>query len=372
MPSRKIKKQEKVKQDEMIQEQRKQEQRKQVERKQKENNHRGKNQEELIVAEMWTGSSVSNVLDNKKFQNDTKTNLKTVKAYGIKSDSNQRYPELNFTTIVPKVVNNENPDAIVLQTGSIEITNIDVKKALMDPNKSIEEYKKEWTVKTKEDSINLYNIATNALKIKQTMKVIIVKRLPRYDPKHQDPIHIKQSLSELSNSILDQLWLENGAPENIQIVSFDKIEGQGYLKDIIYGKTSDHNYDGIHLRGWAATRHFTYRAVNAIKPVFGANRTNNFVRNFHDDCPQTQFQYDRQLRYDRRDGWMEQRRRNKHVAQNHDNCEQAQFQQRMQLKADQADRSGGQENERGCKSYEQKFGSNYYSVPVQNRFPENF
>jgi hypothetical protein len=128
----------------MKQEQKKQEQRKQVERKQKENNHRGKNQEELIVAEnkqvenvVWIGTSVSYVLDKKKFQNDTKTNLKNVKAYGIKAEANQRYPELNFTKIVPKVVKNENPDAIVMQTGSIEIPNIDVKKALMDPSKSI-------------------------------------------------------------------------------------------------------------------------------------------------------------------------------------------------------------------------------------------
>ena len=52
----------------------------------------------------------------------------------------------------------DDPDAVVLQTGSIEITNIDVKKALMDPFKSIEQYKQEWTDKVKDDSNNLFKV----------------------------------------------------------------------------------------------------------------------------------------------------------------------------------------------------------------------
>ena len=106
---------------------------------------------------VWLGTSISKVLDQKKFEKDTKTNLKVIKAYGIKKEQNQRFPASNFTDIVPKVIKNENPDAIVLQTGSIEITNIDVKKALMDPSNSIEEYKAEWTRKVKDDSTNLFN-----------------------------------------------------------------------------------------------------------------------------------------------------------------------------------------------------------------------
>ena len=101
--------------------------------------------------------------------------------------------------MVPKVIKQDNPDAIVLQTGSIEITNIDVRKALMDPNKNIEEYKEEWTNKVKDDSTNLFNLAKRAVEIKPDMEIVIIKRLPRYDPKAQDPLHIKQSLSELSN-----------------------------------------------------------------------------------------------------------------------------------------------------------------------------
>ena len=201
----------------------------------------------------------------------------------------------NFTKFVARVLENHSTDAIILQAGSIEITNIDVKKAPMDPNKSIEEYKHEWTLKVKEDSTNLFNLAKSALKLQPNLKVIIVKRLPRYDTKTQDPIYIKQSLSEFGNSVYDQLWLENGGPKNIKTVSFDNFESFGYLKDIYMGKTNDPHYDGIHLRGWAASRHFTYRAVNAVKTVFAVPRNGFFTRDYHSTCPQFQYQNKQQL-----------------------------------------------------------------------------
>ena len=178
-----------------------------------------------------------------------------------------------LSKISPKVIKKEKPDAIVLQTGSIEITNINVKNALMDSDKSIEEYKQEWTKKVKEDSTNLFNIAKKALDIKSDMEVVIVKRLPRYDPKSEDPFHIKQSMSEYANSVYDQLWFEHGGPKNIHIVALEKIECVGFLRDILYGKKNDVGYDGLHLRGPAGSRHFTYRAVNAISAVLFAKQS---------------------------------------------------------------------------------------------------
>ena len=40
-----------------------------------------------------------------------------------------------------------------------------------------------------------------------------------------------------------------------------------YLKEIIYGKHNDTKYDGIHMNGIYASRHFTYRAAQAIKSI---------------------------------------------------------------------------------------------------------
>ena len=55
-----------------------------------------------------------------------------------------------------KILDEESPDAIVLQGGSIEITNFDVNEAMTDTDKDINEYRKQWAFKVEEDSNNLF------------------------------------------------------------------------------------------------------------------------------------------------------------------------------------------------------------------------
>ena len=179
--------------------------------------HKKKDNKNII----WFGTSISKALDRNKFQEDTKTKMKFFKAFGIKAEDNQFFPELNVTTdTVNKVLEKEEPRAIILQAGSIEISNIDVKQALMDTEKDLEQYKKDWAAKVEEDSANLYDVAAKAIKKNPTMKVIIVKRLPRYDTVSSDPKGIKSQLSRFGNHVYDQLWFKGGSPKNIHIVDF--------------------------------------------------------------------------------------------------------------------------------------------------------
>ena len=85
------------------------------------------------------------------------------------------------------------------------------------------------------------------------------------------------------------------------------------------------DYDGIHLRGPAASRHFTYRAVNAIKSVFG-----NIKTSFSHRPKSPQFRRNQQLSVDTNYRWEE----NKNGGSNnyHDNCPQAQYQWRRRKK----------------------------------------
>ena len=163
---------------------------------------------------LWFGTSLSKPLDIQKFQKETKTTLRTVKAFGIKRQENQSYPEMTFNDIVLKVLKDEDPETIVLEGGNIEITNIDVKKALMDDEKDIEDYKKEWFEKTEEDSANLFNVAERAIEDNPNRKVIILKRLPRNDPLSIDPLGIKKQLSKFGNDAFDQLWFKRGGQKN--------------------------------------------------------------------------------------------------------------------------------------------------------------
>ena len=89
----------------------------------------------------------------------------------------------------------------------------------MDTDKDIEQYQSEWAAKLEEDSTNLFDVAQKALKKKPNMKVIIVKRLPRYDPASADPNHIKNKLSIFANSVYDQLWFKRGGPKILLLLT---------------------------------------------------------------------------------------------------------------------------------------------------------
>ena len=138
---------------------------------------------------------------------------------------------------------------------------------MMDTDKDIKAYQKEWFGKAEDVSTDLFSIAEDAIAADPNLNVIIVKRLPRFDRSSSDILGIKQKLSDFSNHVYDQLWLSRGSPDRIQIVELKLIQNAGYLKDIIYGNHEDAKYDGIHLNGKEASRHFSYRAVQAIYPV---------------------------------------------------------------------------------------------------------
>ena len=55
-------------------------------------------------------------------------------------------------------------------------------------------------------------------------------------------------------------------------------------------KSNERKYDGIHLRGEGASRHFTYRAVNALEPILIGRVRKFSPKDFHATCPQTLFQ----------------------------------------------------------------------------------
>ena len=251
----------------------------------------------------WVGTSVSKSLDTNKFENDTNTELTMVKSYCVNKEG--RFPDSNFKVTVPAVVKKEDADTIVLETGSIEITNMDVNNAMVDPTKDIKEYQKEWFEKAEEVSTELFKIAEDAIAADENVNVIILKRLPRFDRSSSDISKIKAKISEFANQVYDQLWLRRGSPERIHIVSIKLLEKEGFLKDIIYGSHEDKKYDGIHLVGSGASRHFTYRAVQAILPILSKpnqdQKSSSFSRGKrnigyrqpdkenHINCPQAKF-----------------------------------------------------------------------------------
>ena len=110
------------------------------------------------------------------------------------------------------------------------------------------------------------------------VKVVILKRMSRIDKKCQDPISIKSKLSDFGDRVYDQLWFKHGSPENIQIATLNLgCSKSQHLRNIIIGNPDGQSFDGIHLRGPAASRHITYRAVQEMRSVFAARNGGNFA-----------------------------------------------------------------------------------------------
>ena len=245
----------------------------------------------------WIGTSISKVLDKEKFEKDLNVELSVTRAYCIKEEDDAENKKENFEAVVPEEIRKEKPDILILQTGNIEITNIEVNKALIDNDISIEEYKRSWFEKVEQDSKHLFEIAQNALKIdKNLQKVVILKRLPRQDRSSADFFGIKSELSNYANAIYDQLWIKMGSPKNIIILELE-LEGSKFYQNLIYGSPSSQNYDGVHLNGEGAVRQFTYQTIKQLKlKLFGIYQTKLkpskrtqpqlVLDNDHTNCPQ--------------------------------------------------------------------------------------
>ena len=136
------------------------------------------------------------------------------RAYSIEEEAETGYPkeelkfpDTNFKNVVPKVLNEEDFYAVVLEAGNIEISNINVNEAVMNTKEDLLSSKKQWFTTVEENSKKLFEIAEEAVSNNSKLKVIIIKRLPRYDESNQDILGIKSQLSKYANSVYDQLLL---------------------------------------------------------------------------------------------------------------------------------------------------------------------
>ena len=238
-------------------------------------------QNELIKTKnlLWVGNSISKALDKNKVEKDLDVKFSFRKAYCVTDEKDAKYPELNFRDVVPDAVEKNSPDVVVLQTGSIEITNFKTNAAMMDANRDINEYKKEWFEKVKKSSEALFEIAEKVTEKNPKIKVIIMKCLPRFDRTSADLLKIKAQLSEFGNSIYQQLWYKKGYPTNIHVAAFELgCTSRSHLKNLIYGNPDNPRYDGVHLCGEGGTRHLTYRAIQAIKSIVNTNKASQHRR----------------------------------------------------------------------------------------------
>ena len=146
---------------------------------------------------LFIGDSISANVDIKKIAHATEAEFKTVRAYSsIKESSNRwkqapRFPDANFTDVVPAELERGTYHYLVLQAPSVDIMN-------MNTTFKLSELEKQTTISAQ----NFFKVVQSARKVHQTLKkVVVLKLIPSYDPPSVDPLGMKTF-----NEKLEELW----------------------------------------------------------------------------------------------------------------------------------------------------------------------
>ena len=190
-----------------------------------------------------------------------------------------RYPSSNFTDVVHNQVSKSDFNCLVIQAGSVDITNLNTKD---DPEQYMEYFRQEAVM----SATNIFNAGINALKTQPTLtKVVIMKQIPRYDPSDVDPLSLKPSLSLLFNNTMTNLWMESPYKEKI-FIGTHNIECSGSIREARYRHTKSGRCDYVHLWGSSGSKSYTLSVLHILR----AAHVTSSEHLFHQTCAQYKYQ----------------------------------------------------------------------------------
>ena len=234
---------------------------------------------------LFIGDSISGNVDISALEGATQSKFVTAKAYGsvyedVSNVAKQaaRFPRSNFNDVVPAQLRKDDYKTLVLQAGSVDISNLNTKD---NPTQYIEYFKQETII----SATNFFQTAVKALSVSPSLeKVVIMKQIPRYDPVQVDPLCLKPVLSQLYNTTITDLWM-NSEHKNIIVIGSHNIECTGAIKEARYRDTKSGKFDGIHLHGCSGRKTYTLSVLNILK---SAQLTSE--ADYHQSCAQYQYQ----------------------------------------------------------------------------------
>ena len=238
------------------------------------------------------GDSISHNANFSKIEEETKSRLKTVKAYSSTKDNRARWPQKNLTDVTKAALKNthENDefDHLVIGAPSVDITNINTSKLSVDD--SIEVFKQDVVTSCH----NIFAVAQNAVQNHPNLKkVVIMQHAPRFDEQNVDPTGLKPKLAKMANSTFSQLWHSSVHKDKI-IIGQHSLDCTSDLVTARYKDERTNRYDGVHMYGSFGYRAFTRSVVQILKgalPVQSSPAdTSSSSESFHATCPQTVYQ----------------------------------------------------------------------------------
>ena len=201
-----------------------------------------------------------------------------------------KYPDKNYKNVIEANIENEDVEVMIVQSGSVDITNFDTRKNPTD----YFDYFRETTIKSAK---NIFSLCENALATKATLKkIILMKQIPRYDRSDLDPLSIKQALSQIFNNTLTELWLSSPFKQKI-FVGNHNIECSGGIRESRYRNIQTGAFDGVHLYGSSGRKAYTQSVLNIFKEAGIVEKDFD-----HKDCFQTKYQ-SKQRNYNKNKVW---------------------------------------------------------------------
>ena len=191
-----------------------------------------------------------------------------------------KFPRANFTDVIPEQLRRSQYNALVIQAGSVDISNLNTKQTNAD---DIEYFRHQTELSAK----NIFLAAENALTQQRSLeKVVIMKQTPRYDPVSSDPLSLKPALSELFNNILTKQWISSKLKNKIFVGSHN-LECSGAIQQSRYRQSKSGRFDGVHLLGNSGPKFYTLSVLNILRKA----QLTSPEYEYHQSCTQTQYGY---------------------------------------------------------------------------------
>ena len=111
----------------------------------------------------------------------------------------------------------------------------------------------------------MFDSCVLALERQSSLKsVIIMPHIPRYDPRHIDPLGLKPVLSQIFNNSLAEFWISSPLRHKIHLGAHN-IDCTGAVQAARYRHTKTGRFDGIHLFGSSGSKAYTNSVVNIVR-----------------------------------------------------------------------------------------------------------
>ena len=219
---------------------------------------------------LWVGDSINSNVDLGLISSKTGMNIKAVKAFTVSTDTeNSTHPEPNFIDVVEEELESGTYNVLVLGGGSVDISNLNT---VDNQDENITEYREKTIVSAQK----MFCIAESALQTHTSLKkVVILKRTPRFDQHHKDPLGLKQQLSALADSFYFGLWCSSRFKGSIVLGDHDNPLSGDASHRTVFGNPDDDEYDGIHLCGPEGKKMFTSSVLKMLLKaglISGADR----------------------------------------------------------------------------------------------------